>query len=364
MVSDDTEVPALVPGQPTEAETRRHQRHRACGVELIGATADVRVFDGRGYWTGLETCGDAHGDPVCGAKVRARRGAELRDGLDLWRDRGGFVSLITLTVAHDQEDALGLLLRVEAQGWHRIVSGAAWQKLKDRLGIAGTCTAPECTRGDRGWHPHQHNLIWHERPWDAGDLAAFYAYAFERWRKVCLAYGLREPHPVHGVDIRPNCDAQAIGDYITKLQEGDWTIAEELTRSDVKTGRKASRTPFEILRDYYATGNRDDWLLWCEYLTAMKGKPVLRWSRGLKGLVFGPSDEADKTDEDLAADDVGGQLVAVHPPQVWQRVRMAGLQLLICYAAETGGLPAVNRLLAEHGCGWAYPPAETRGQPP
>jgi hypothetical protein len=43
---------------------------------------------------------------------------------------------------------------------------------------------------------------------------------------------------------------------------------------------------------------------------------------------------------------------------------MAGLQLLICHAAETGGLPAVNQLLAEHGYGWAYPPTEARGQPP
>ena len=59
MVADDTDVPALVPGQPTKAEVRRHQRRRACGVELIGPTADVRVFEGRGYWTGLETCGDA-----------------------------------------------------------------------------------------------------------------------------------------------------------------------------------------------------------------------------------------------------------------------------------------------------------------
>jgi hypothetical protein len=356
MAADDTDVPALVPGCPSRAEERRHQRHRQCGVELVGASADVRVFEGRGYWTGLETCGDAHACPVCAAKIRARRGAELREGLNLWTERGGYVSLITLTVAHDQEDVLGYLLRAEAQGWHKIVSGKAYQQLKERLGIAGTTTAAEETRGARGWHPHQHNLVWHDRYWQAEDFAAFHAYAFERWSAVCAAYGLRPPHPVHGVDLRPNANADATASYVTKLQEGDWTVAEEITRGDVKTGRKGSRTPFEILRWYYADGDRGDWLLWCEYLAAVKGKPVLRWSRGLKAVVFGPSDQPEAADADLAADEVGGQLVARHPPHVWARIRLAGLQLLIPYAAETGGLPAVNRLLAEHGCGWALPP--------
>ena len=90
---------------------------------------------------------------MCGAKIRSRRGAELREGLNLWTEQGGFVSLLTLTVAHDQEDALGYLQRAEAQGWHKIVSGKAYQQLKDRLGIAGTCTASEVTRGGRAGTP-------------------------------------------------------------------------------------------------------------------------------------------------------------------------------------------------------------------
>ena len=207
------------------------------------------------------------GENPVSPRRRAPRGPESLDGA------GRLRSLLTLTVAHDQEDALGYLQRAEAQGWHKIVSGKAYQQLKDRLGIAGTCTAPEVTRGGRGWkHPHLHNLVWHDRYWQAEDFAAFHAYACERWAKVCAAYHLRPPHPVHGVDIQPNANAAAIASYVTKLQEGAWTIAEEVTRSDVKTGQKASRTPFEILRGYYATGDRADWALWCEYLTAVRGK--------------------------------------------------------------------------------------------
>ena len=79
--------------------------------------------------------------------------------------------------------------------------------------------------------------------------------------------------------------------------------------------------------------------------------------------MFGPSDKPDAADEDLAADDVGGRLVASCPPQVWQWIRLAGIHL-VCQVAETGGLTAVNRLLADHGCGWACLPPEPRQQPP
>jgi hypothetical protein len=325
-------------------------------VELVGASADIRVVNGRGYWTGLETCGDANACPVCAGKIRSRKAEDLRDGISRWLDRASSVSLLTLTVPHDVGDRLGLLLRAESEGWHKIVSGAPYQRLKKRLGITGTVVTTEVTHGYNGWHPHKHVLIFHDRPWTGPDLAAFEQYAYERWRRACVARGLREPDRDHGVDLRINCDTVQVGSYVAKLQEGDWSVADEITRSDVKTGRSAHRTPFELLRDYYSTGDRADWDLWAEYVSAIKGTPVCRWSRGLRALIFGPDAIPEKTDAELALEDVGGDLVARCPPQVFARVRAAGLQLLACYAAESGGLPAVNALLAEYGCGWALPP--------
>jgi hypothetical protein len=261
-----------------------------------------------------------------------------------------------LTVAHDQADKLAFLRLVEAEGWHKITSGAPYQRLKKRLGIVGTVTTTEVTHGYNGFHPHQHNLVFHERRWDVDDWVAFRLHAYPRWRDACLARGLREPDRIHGLDIQMNCDTTQVGSYLAKLQEGDWSVADEVTRGDVKTGRSGHRTPFEILRAYYDTGELDEWLLWSEYAVAIRGKPVCRWSCGLRALVFGPAAEPEKTDEELALDDVGGDLIGRCPPHVYARVRAAGLQLLVTYAAESGGLSAVNALLAAHGCGWALPP--------
>ena len=52
--------------------------------------------------------------------------------------------------------------------------------------------------------------------------------------------------------IDPNVSAAAAGAYVAK--GGDWTPAEEVARGDLKTSRTGSRTPFQILADYYHTG--------------------------------------------------------------------------------------------------------------
>ena len=53
---------------------------------------------------------------------------------------------------------------------------------------------------------------------------------------------------LHAVRFDPNVSATNAGAYVAK--GGDWTPAEEMTRSDLKTGRTGNRTPFQILADY------------------------------------------------------------------------------------------------------------------
>ena len=79
----------------------------------------------------------------------------------------------------------------------------------------------------------------------------------------CREYGLRQPDQLHAVRIDPNVSATAAGKYIAK--GGDWTPAEEMTRGDLKTGRTGSRTPFQILADYYQTSDARDSGLWRAY---------------------------------------------------------------------------------------------------
>jgi hypothetical protein len=329
------------------------ERQRKCGVVTLGAGVQIRVKDGA-YFCGLTTCGSVWLCTVCSAKIRATRADELVRGLDAHYDAGGAVHLLTMTVAHDRADRLRRLLGVEAAGWKLITNGGAWTRLKRATGLAGWVRAVEITEGDEhGWHPHFHILILTDAELDAAGLAALKLHMTSRWSKACEAAGLRPPHPVHGVDFRPNI--ARLGDelarYCAKVQE--WGVEQEITRGDLKSGRSRSRVPFEILRDYQERGELEDRDLWFEYVRAVKGLSAIRWSRGLKPRLLPGDDE--KSDDEAAQIEANGELLGEMTVHVWRRVVIARLEIAVLEAAEDGGLEAVNVLLAAHGCGWATP---------
>jgi hypothetical protein len=209
--------------------------------------------------------------------------------------------------------------------------------------------ALEFTWGDEnGWHPHYHVLLIHNEDLVASTIAALHAHIHSRLAASCRDHGLRQPDQLHAVRIDPNVSATAAGAYIAK--GGDWTPAEELTRGDLKTGRAGSRTPFQILADYYQTGDTRDRDLWREYSRVTRSLAAVRWSRGLRALMLGPVTEPERTDEDLAAENVGGQLLAAIQFPVWARIRTAGLEHALLVAAENSGLAAINALISQAVC--------------
>jgi hypothetical protein len=120
-----------------------------------------------------------------------------------------------------------------------------------------------------------------------------------------------------------------------------------MTRGDLKTGRTGSRTPFHILADYYQTGNTRDRDLWHEYSRVTRSLAAVRWSRGLRTVILGPATEPERSDEELAAEEVGGDLLAFIPFAVWSRVRAAGLEHAVLVAAENGRSAAINAILGQ-----------------
>ncbi len=120
-----------------------------------------------------------------------------------------------------------------------------------------------------------------------------------------------------------------------------------MTRGDLKTGRTGSRTPFQILADYYQTGDARDRDLWREYGAVTRSLAAVRWSRGLRSSRARVGGRAVQTDAELAAEDVGGKIVAVIATAPWIRIRLAGLDHALLVAAEAGGCHAVHALLHE-----------------
>jgi hypothetical protein len=117
-----------------------------------------------------------------------------------------------------------------------------------------------------------------------------------------------------------------------------------MTRGDLKTSRTGSRTPFQLLADYYQIGDTRDRDLWREYCCVTRSLAAVRWSRGLRSAVGGSATDAERTDEELAAENVGGNQLAVLEFAVWARIRAAGLERAVLVAAEQGGLRAVTSL--------------------
>jgi hypothetical protein len=359
-------------------EKSRLERVRGCGRVPID-TVTVRDKAGVAHFAGLATCGSIWACPVCSAKIRNHRATEIAEATAAWHRAGNTVAMVTLTFPHDMSMRLAKLLPVVADGFRQLISGRAWAGtperfvperpskrggmlparyypakpgVRDQLGIVGTIRSVEVTHGENGWHPHAHVLVYAEGDMSAEGIVQLILYLRKRWSAWVTSQGYRVPHELHGVDVSMCSSAAEAGAYIAKTQDGR-SPGNELARADLKQGRDGSRTPFEILDDFRWTGDVEDLALWHEYEKATKGHQCITWSKGLRAILA----VEEHTDEEVAAEEVGGQDIAQIPADVWRRiVAIPGLDSAVLDAAESAGLTGINELLNRHGIGQAHAP--------
>jgi hypothetical protein len=307
----------------------------------------IRDHGGVAHYAGLATCGSIWACPVCSAKIRNARAAEISEATAAWDRAGHSVYMVTLTAPHDLGDRLAPLLATIADGFRAVISGRPWIRLRKQLHIVGTIRSVEVTHGRNGWHPHLHVLVYLEHDPGAEGLAALHSHVGERWRRFIVKQGYRPPDRLHGVVIERCTSAAEAGAYIAKTQDGA-SPGNELARADLKRGRNGHRTPLEILEAFRWTGDLEDIKLWRDYEKATKGHQAITWSAGLRKLLAAP----ERTDEEIAAEEVGGEVVALLAAGVWREVtRIPGLPALLLDEAERGQLAAVKATLARYGLG-------------
>ena len=354
------DVSALLPPRAGVRESRRHKRYaqrqvlwdmsriervRKCGRVPTGEGVTVVDHAGVAHYAGLTTCGSIWACPVCSAKIRAGRAEEIAAGAASWDQAGNSVYMITLTAPHDMGMKLSALLPVIADSFRKVISGRAWLKVKAVAGVAGTIRSVEITHGANGWHPHLHVLVFCRGDPGAEGLAALGIHFREKWHRAITRAGYRAPHEVHGVVIERCSSAAEAGAYIAKTQDGK-SPGNELARGDLKNGRGGHRTPFQILEDFRWTGDADDRSLWRTYERATKGHQAITWSKGLRKLLAVET----RTDEEIAAEEVGGVPVLLIDAAAWRQVTACpGLPARLLDAAETGGAAAVLGELAARG---------------
>ena len=355
---------------PDGADLRRKRRHaryaqrevlwgvselkriRECGRAPCapkGQAADrvtIRDNNGVAHFTGLATCGSVWACPCCQPKILNWRAEVISAAAGTWQAAGNSVVMVTSTMAHDDGDELAVLLRVVSGGFRAVLSGRPWQRLKKALGIAGTIRSLEVTHGLNGWHPHLHTLVFIRGQVGAGHLAELGIHVRDKWSKFIVRKGYRPPHDLYGVKISVCTSAAEAGLYVAKTDDGR-SVGNEVARGDLKRGKGGHRTPLEILEDFRQTGDRDDRDLWREYEQATRGHQRITWSKGLRELVQA---EAEQSDEEIAAAEVGGSDVISIDTPTWRRiVKVPGLPVVLLGQAEQGGAAAVIAAAAGHG---------------
>jgi len=316
------------------------KRVQWCGRRRIhGGDVPIYKNDGQAHFTNVQACGCVHVCPVCAPKIRQRRAVEIDNAVTMHLASGGFALFQTFTLPHDFGDKLGPMLKAIANAFRKVLAGGGYVADKRDYSITGTIRASETTFGKAGAHPHLHVIFFCDRVLSPVEIRTLHARLFERWSWAVEDVGYRAPLiglcPIEPVTRR------GLGAYVQKYVatvESDRRLGMEMTRHDLKGARRQGRTPFQVLRDFADTGDCADLELWREWERASKGTQALTWSKGLKARFH----VKEQTDEALAAEKVGGELVAELTVDQWNLVNAEDGHLEVLEAAEREGADGVH----------------------
>ncbi|MFB6984239.1 hypothetical protein [Streptomyces scopuliridis] len=375
----------------------------------------ARTAEGNAVVLGLLKCGKIWLCPVCSATIRHGRAEEITRAVVAWVAMGGTALLVTFTARHAATDRLATLMdaiqgtradkakeiKRRAGAYQRLITGGAWagrkasdghrhadrEGIRDRVGYIGMIRATEITVGQvNGWHPHIHAIVFlggtttGERadkrvtgtftP-SASALAELEGHFRGVWTSHLAKVDKEfKPSDRHGVDFKrleTIQDAEDLGKYIAKIQDGDKAIspANELARGDLKQGRHGNMAPFQLLGrlgdlmggvpEDEADGHGDQpWCRakWAEYETATKGRRAIEWTRYLRPLlgIEGGDTEDDDLDVLAGMDGLSEFRDGVHVDTgAWHKVTRRALDLAATEAAEAGEWDGVTELVTAAG---------------
>lgn len=258
-------------------------------------------------YAGVERCSSIWSCPHCSAVIRAGRAAEIEQAVKAHQKTAGEVLFFTGTVRHHRGDELGTTLDAVLVGWKKMLQSRGWARLKKAYGLSGYVRAIEVTHGTNSWHPHVHGLLFLDEPVPAECWDELRELLFGLWSDSVVRAGAKRPTE-KGLDLRRlDGDGRVLSAYLAKVQDehrekyraSTWGVGAEMSRSDVKSGREGSISPFELLDDDCAGYSEDERSrLWREYYSATKGRRAITWSRGLKKRY----DVGERTDEEIQDD--------------------------------------------------------------
>lgn len=320
--------------ESTRVKANGHkQHHQTCYCNYVPYSKDIDVLKNpttqRYNLSGLSTCGSAAVCPICESIISERRANELRSAFNQAKAMGLHIQLLTFTIPHTIGDSIRDLRPKISQAQQLFFKGSPWKRQVDKYGIKAYARSLECRYGSHGWHPHFHFIVFSEKPlprtkladqtakskrWrklHLSDQSDDWLWWLNRWQTMCEKSGLGSPNE-YGLDIR---DGSMAYDYIVKYgmdgspavtskgKQLTWDMADEITKGQKKDG-KTSFSPFQLL-DFIGSSDVPDQekkkyrFEFLEYARAMKGVPLMRWSKS----AFDVFAFDDKTDAELLKDE-------------------------------------------------------------
>jgi len=283
------------------------KRLRSCGLPLGGSML-VRIKDDVHHYAGMSTCGSGWACPVCAAKIRYHRADEASRAVVSALDQGMRALFVTRTITHNAEDKLGVTLGLLAEVRRYVFNQKVVKQARKAAGYLGSISSKEITYGYNGWHPHTHDIEFHEHEMSLENFATLSSVYYEYLNRFYSRNGFEGLSRSHGVRVEQvQVDGAALARYVSKVQEGAAIrlhTAQELARSDLKQGRAGSLMPFDIAVEFFVTGDMAALELYHEFERETFGRSVIRFTKGLRARLL--PHEAEQTDEELAALKVGG----------------------------------------------------------
>ena len=258
-------------------------------------------------------CANAWGCPVCSAIISEHRKTEVKQAMDWWQGQGGSVLLLTLTVPHYSHTDIKQLKVDLKKAYSKFFKGVRASKdLFSKWQIEHYISCFEITHGENGFHPHYHILLFVPYSVGIGSHIGMEEDIYTVWSDCCQKSGLDAPSRKHGVNLR---NGDYANNYVAK-----WGLEHEMTKGHIKRGKKGSRTPFDILRDFQESPNDQDANLFKLYYFAFKGQRQLNWSRGLRKLAS--KNQVEKTDQEIVDEtDNVAELMFKLDIELWHVIR-------------------------------------------
>lgn len=332
-------------------------RLASCGKSTVTTSGGpvLRVSGTSAGYAGVATCGSVWCCPSCAAKVAASRAEDLAAVMRKVLESGGSASLMTFTVRHHQGQSLKELWDGVGYAWSKVTSGAGWLDDQQVGGMRGWVRAVEATYGDHGWHPHIHVLVcWKDRI--SLELATEVGESMHvRWDAALRRKGFESWRHKGGLDVRmASLTSDNLADYFVK-------ISREVVSSATKETRKG-RPPFAILRDTDEHHLADDMDLWLEWERASFRRRQLTWSLGDMDLRKWAELGREKTDEEIAAEELDGESVLGLTAETWGWLVAEQRTTELLDVAELGGPDGAIAWLDSLGLGW-LPVTPGRSEP-